>query len=298
MVEDLAVKIFCLDGNFGALLRSGDLLTACIGLAVFQRDGLQCLISCSQHDHAVGHDKGGLFRILVSHSNIAVVHFPTVEHIARAALSRDLNSIADDSFFNIGSAVVHGDGMQIVVYGLQGHFPFGHRKLKGLALQLLLRQAVHTGHFPVAELLACRGRVCRCNDGVALFDFRCGVAIDGKGAAFNGKFLVNGLHLHVRVLHGNSRSRVLFVVQHAHRAFGSGAQLHQRIGALSQRRSGKGEHHASGQRRRYCTPDKFALFHGTTSFSPPRIFTGGYVLQYLDYFTLYRILEANLRESP
>ena len=51
---------------------------------------------------------------------------------------------------------------------------------------MLLRQAVHTGHFPVAELLACGGRVCRCNDGVALFGCRCGAAIDGKGAAFNG----------------------------------------------------------------------------------------------------------------
>ena len=106
--------------------------------------------------------------------------------------------------------------MQSLEHSLQGHFPSGHRKLKGHVLQLLLRQAVHTGHFPVAELLACRGRVCRCNDGIAPFGCRCGVAIDGKGAAFNGdavEFLVNGLHLHVRALHGNSRSHVLFVFQ-------------------------------------------------------------------------------------
>ena len=76
--------------------------------------------------------------------------------------------------------------MQSLEHSLQGHFPSGHRKLKGHVLQLLLCQAVHTGHFPVAELLACGGRVCRCNDGVALFGCRCGVAIDGKGAAFNG----------------------------------------------------------------------------------------------------------------
>ena len=30
----------------------------------------------------------------------------------------------------------------------------------------------------------------------------------------------------------------------------------------------------------------------------PSYFYGGYVLLYLDYLTLYRILEANLRESP
>ena len=90
----------------------------------------------------------------------------------------------------------------------------------------------------------------------------------------------------------------IFRVQHAHGAAASHAQLHQRIGAFGQRRSGKGEHHASGQRRRYCTPDKFALFHGTTSFFPSHFYGGGYILQYLDYPTLYRILEANLRESP
>ena len=76
--------------------------------------------------------------------------------------------------------------MQSLEHSLQGHFPSGHRKLKGHVLQLLLRQAVHTGHFPVAELLACGGRVCRCNDGIAPFGCRCGAAIDGKGAAFNG----------------------------------------------------------------------------------------------------------------
>ena len=96
----------------------------------------------------------------------------------------------------------------------------------------------------------------------------------------------------------NSGRSAIFRVQHAHGAAAGHAQLHQRIGALSQRRSGKGEHHASGQRRRYCTPDKFALFHGITSFFPSHFYGGGYVLQYLDYFTLYRILQANLRESP
>lgn len=70
------------------------------------------------------------------------------------------------------------------------------------------------------------------------------------------------------------RHTVLFV-QHAHRAFGGGALLEQRIGACGQRRSGKGEHHASGQRRRYCTPDKFALFHGITSFFPLAFLRGG-----------------------
>ena len=30
----------------------------------------------------------------------------------------------------------------------------------------------------------------------------------------------------------------------------------------------------------------------------PSYFYGGYVLHYHDYLTLYRILEANLRESP
>ena len=66
-------------------------------------------------------------------------------------------------------------------------------------------------------------------------------------------------------------------IQHTGRTVAADAQLHQRIGALSQRRGREGEHHASGQRRRYCTPDKFALFHGTTSISagqgkhtPPR----------------------------
>ena len=93
-------------------------------------------------------------------------------------------------------------------------------------------------------------------------------------------------------------SRTVLRIQHTGRTVAADAQLHQRIGALSQRRSGKGEHHASGQRRRYCTPDKFALFHGTTSFFPSHFYGGGYILQYLDYPTLYRILEANLRESP
>ena len=80
----------------------------------------------------------------------------------------------------------------------------------------------------------------------------------------------------VAEIHRCDRLRdIILHIQHAHRAFGSGAQLHQRIGALSQRRSGKGEHHASGQRRRYCTPDKFALFHGITSFFPLAFLRGG-----------------------
>ena len=59
-------------------------------------------------------------------------------------------------------------------------------------------------------------------------------------------------------------------IQHTGRTVAADAQLHQRIGALSQRRGREGEHHASGQRRRYCTPDQFALFHGTTSISAGR----------------------------
>lgn len=68
---------------------------------------------------------------------------------------------------------------------------------------------------------------------------------------------------------------IILHIQHAHGAAASHAQLHQRIGAFGQRRSGKGEHHASGQRRRYCTPDKFALFHGITSFFPLAFLRGG-----------------------
>ena len=106
--------------------------------------------------------------------------------------------------------------MQSLEHSLQGHFPSGHCKLKGHILQLLLRQAVHTGHFPVAELLACGGRACRCNDGVALFGCRCGAAIDGKGAAFNGnavEFLVLCLYLHVFTLHGKGRGLALGIGQ-------------------------------------------------------------------------------------
>jgi hypothetical protein len=39
-------------------------------------------------------------------------------------------------------------------------------------------------------------------------------------------------------------------------------------------------------------------FMQIASFFPSYFYGGGYVLQYLDYLTLYRILEANLRESP
>ena len=90
----------------------------------------------------------------------------------------------------------------------------------------------------------------------------------------SAEFLLRNVCFRVKRVVANLQCTVLFA-QHAHRAFGSGAQLHQRIGALSQRRNGKGEHHASGQRRRYCTPDKFALFHGTTSFFPSHFYGGG-----------------------
>ena len=216
MVKALAFDLVGLDDNKFTL-------QGCIGhgifhtsLAAVHRDAQQLLILCDGGHRRIRHDKGGLFRVLVFHSNIAVVHFPAVEHIARAALCRDLNSLALNGGVLVCSAELHADLVQSLEHSLQGHFPFGHRKLKGHVLQLLLRQAVHTGHFPVAELLACGGRVCRCNDGVAPFGCRCGAAIDGKGAAFNGnavEFLVNGLHLHVRALHGNSRSHVLFVFQ-------------------------------------------------------------------------------------
>ena len=39
-------------------------------------------------------------------------------------------------------------------------------------------------------------------------------------------------------------------------------------------------------------------FMQIASFFPSYFYGGGYVLQYFDYLTLYRILEANLRESP
>ena len=101
------------------------------------------------------------------------------------------------------------------------------------------------------------------------------------------------IHLILRFCH-----HIVLFVQHAHRAFGGGALLEQGIGACGQSRGGKAEHHARCQRSGSCPPDKFALFHGTTSFFPSHFYGGGYILQYLDYFTLYRILEANLRESP
>ena len=211
MVKELAFDLVGLDDNRFTL-------QGCIGhgifhisLAAVHRDAQQLLILCDGGHRLIRHDKGGLFLILFSHSNIAVVHFPAVEHIARAALCRDLNGLALNGGVLVCSAELHVDLVQSLEHSLQGHFPSGHCKLKGHVLQLLLRQAVHTGHFPVAELLACGGRVCRCS-----FGCRCGVAIDGKGAAFNGdavEFLVNGLHLHVRALHGNSRSHVLFVFQ-------------------------------------------------------------------------------------
>ena len=216
LVKALAFDLVGLDDNRFTLQGCIGHGTFHISLAAVHRDAQQLLILCDGGHRLIRHDKGGLFLILFSHSNIAVVHFPAVEHIARAALCRDLNGLALNGGVLVCSAELHVDLVQSLEHSLQGHFPSGHRKLKGHVLQLLLRQAVHTGHFPVAELLACGGRVCRCNDGVAHFGCLCGVAIDGKGAAFNGdavEFLVNGLHLHVRVLHGNSRSLVLFVFQ-------------------------------------------------------------------------------------
>ena len=89
---------------------------------------------------------------------------------------------------------------------------------------------------------------------------------------------------------------VLFV-QHAHRAFGGGALLEQGIGACGQSRGGKAEHHACCQRSGSCPPGQNISFHRGSSFA--KIITGGgYALRYFDYLTLYRILEANLRESP
>ena len=82
----------------------------------------------------------------------------------------------------------------------------------------------------------------------------------------------------------------IFRVQHVHRAFGGGALLEQVIGACGQSRGGKGEHHASGQRHRYCTPDKFALFHGTTSFFPLAFLRGGgmyYSTLIIPHFTAF-----------
>ena len=216
LVKALAFDLVGLDDNKFTL-------QGCIGhgifhisLAAVHRDAQQLLILCDGGHRRIRHDKGGLFRVLVNHSNIAVVHFPTVEYIARAALSLDGDGLALNGGVLVCSAELHADRVQSLEHSLQGHFSFGHRKLEGLVLQLLLRQAVHTGHFPVAELLACRGRVCRCNDGVALFGCRCGAAIDGKGAAFNGnavEFLVLCLYLHVFTLHGKGRGHALGIGQ-------------------------------------------------------------------------------------
>ena len=216
VVKALAINRVGLNDNKFALQGCIGLGIFHIGLAAVHRDAQQLLILCDGGHRRIRHDKGGLFRILVKHSNIAVVHFPTVEHIARAALGRDGDGLALNGGFLVCSAELHADLVQSLEHSLQGHFPSGHRKLEGLVLQLLLRQAVHTGHFPVAELLACGGRVCRCNDGVALFGCRCGAAIDGKGAAFNGdavEFLVLCLYLHVFTLHGKGRGRALGIGQ-------------------------------------------------------------------------------------
>ena len=101
----------------------------------------------------------------------------------------------------------------------------------------------------------------------------------------------------VAEIHRCDRLRdIILHIQHAHRAFGGGALLEQGIGACGQSRGGKAEHHACCQRSGSRPPGQNISFHRGSSFA--EIITGGYILQYLDYPTLYRILEANLRESP
>jgi len=100
------------------------------------------------------------------------------------------------------------------------------------------------------------------------------------------------IHLILRFCH-----HIVLFVQHAHRVFGGGALLEQGIGACGQSRGGKAEHHACCQRSGSCPPGQNISFHRGSSFA--KIITGGgYALRYFDYLTLYRILEANLRESP
>ena len=204
VVKELAFDLVGLDDNRFTLQGCIGHIIFHISLAAVHRDAQQLLILCDGGHRLIRHDKGGLFLILFSHSNIAVVHFPAVEHIARAALCRDLNGLALNGGVLVCSAELHVDLVQSLEHSLQGHFPSGHRKLKGLVLQLLLRQAVHTGHFPVAELLACGGRVCRCDDLIALDSLSRGSAIDGVGAPIHRDgldCLVLRFHDHIALEH-------------------------------------------------------------------------------------------------
>ena len=205
VVKALAFDLVGLDDNELALQGCIGLGIFHIGLAAVHRDAQQLLILCDGGHRRIRHDKGGLFRILVKHSNIAVVHFPTVEHIARAVVCLDGDGLALNGGVLVCSAELHADLVQSLEHSLQGHFSSGHRKPEGLVLQLLLRQAVHTGHFPVAELLACGGRACRCNDLIALDSLSRGSAIDGVGALIHRdgeQLLVACRQHHILVRHG------------------------------------------------------------------------------------------------